>query len=132
MLEAVKLAKEILPEDIVLTIPLNLNPDFIPFIQAGVRDLGMVDMEYDVLAPDRAWPDQKKVEKQLRARGWGFQRRLPIFAKYVRDNWYSRKLSQLLDKYRLMIKQAEEKAEDIIINNERASARLSKKKHKKK
>ncbi|MBU0581405.1 MAG: 7,8-didemethyl-8-hydroxy-5-deazariboflavin synthase subunit CofG [Candidatus Margulisbacteria bacterium] len=112
MLEAVKLAHKILPEEIIITIPLNLNPDFLPFIQAGVRDLGMVDLEYDVLAPDRAWPDLKKVEKQLKAKGWGFQRRLPIFAKYIRDNWYSRKLSQLLDKYRLMIKQAEERNEN--------------------
>lgn len=109
MLAAVKLARKILPGDIVITVPLNLNPDFMPFIQAGVRDLGMVGMKYDVLAPDRSWPDMRKVERQLKAKGWGLQRRLPIFAKYIRDTWYSRKLSQLLDKYRLMIKQAEEK-----------------------
>lgn len=109
MLEAVKLAKSILPGDVVITVPLNLNPDIMPFIQAGVRDLGMIDLEYDVLAPDRQWPDIIKIGKQLKAKGWGIQRRLPIFAKYIRDNWYSRKLSQILDKYRLMIKQSEEK-----------------------
>ncbi len=112
MLEAVEMARKVLPQDIILTVPLNLNPDIMPFIEAGVRDLGMIDLEYDVLAPDQGWPELSKIERQLKAKGWGMQRRLPIFTKYVRDNWYSRKLSQLLDKYKLMFIQAEEKEKE--------------------
>jgi FO synthase subunit 1 len=115
MLEAVVLARKTLPNDIVLSVPLNLNPDIMPFIQAGVRDLGMIDMEYDVLAPDQAWPELSKIERLLKAKGWGLQRRLPIFTKYVRNNWYSRKLSQLLDKYKIMILQSEEKAKEAAV-----------------
>ncbi len=134
MLEAVALARKVLPDDVVITVPLNLNPDIMPFIQAGVRDLGMIDLEYDVLAPDHDWPETSKIEKLLKAKGWGLQRRLPIFTKYVRDNWYSRKLSQLLDKYRLMVQQSEEKQQEaaarVVAATKRAKTAKAKKKKK--
>lgn len=108
MLETVKLARKILPEDVVISVPLNLNHDFMPFVKAGVRDFGHVAVGYDLLAPDSKWPALASVEKELKTEGYGFQRRLPIFSRYLRDNWYSRKLAQMLDKYRFLMKQAEE------------------------
>jgi DNA uptake protein ComE-like DNA-binding protein len=77
--------------------------------KAGVGDLGHITTDYDLLAPDQGWPSLKELEKNLKKSGYGLQRRLPIFSRYVRDNWYSRKLAQMLDKYQLMLKQAEEK-----------------------
>jgi 7,8-didemethyl-8-hydroxy-5-deazariboflavin synthase len=130
MLAAVELARKILPEDVVISVPLNLNQDIMPFIQAGVRDLGTVDMEYDILAPDRSWPDLKKIEKLLKTKGWKLQRRLPIFAKYIKDNWYSRKLSQLLDKYRLMLNQAEEKENGTLVKKKPKKKKAAKVKDK--
>jgi len=121
MLETVKLARKILPEDVVISVPLNLNPDIMPLIKAGVGDLGHVATDYDLLAPDQGWSSLKELEKLLKKNGYGLQRRLPIFSRYVRDNWYSRKLAQMLDKYQLMLKQAEEKekllAEKLALKN---------------
>lgn len=110
MLDTVEMARKILPADIQLTVPAVYNPEIMPFIKLGVRDIGLFD-----IATDKTLDiDQAKllatVEKQLSKENLGLQRRLPIFSKYIAENWYSRKLAQVLDKYKDMLKNAEGKA----------------------
>lgn len=110
MLDTVEMARKILPADIQLTVPAVYNPEIMPFIKLGVRDIGLFDITTDKTLDI----DQAKllatVEKQLSKENLGLQRRLPIFSKYIAENWYSRKLAQVLDKYKDMLKNAEGKA----------------------
>lgn len=111
MLDTVELARKILPADIQLTVPAVYNPEIMPFVKLGVRDIGLFD-----ITPDKTLDldDQAKllatIEKQLKREDLGLQRRLPIFSKYITENWYSRKLAQVLDKYKDLLKNAEGKS----------------------
>ena len=109
MLETVEMARTVLPADIQITVPAVYNQDIMPFVKLGVRDIGLFD-----ITPDKTLDVDKDkllatIEKQLKKEGLGLQRRLPIFSKYIAENWYSRKLAQVLDKYKDMLKNAEGK-----------------------
>lgn len=111
MLDTVEMARKILPADIQLTVPAVYNPEIMPFIKLGVRDIGLFDITPDKILDIE---DQAKllvtIEKQLKREDLGLQRRLPIFSKYITENWYSRKLAQVLDKYKDLLKNAEGKS----------------------
>lgn len=112
MLDTVEMARKVLPEDIAITVPAVYNQEILPFIKLGVRDIGLFDITQDkTLEIDQA-KLLATIEKQLKREGLGLQRRLPIFSKYIADNWYSRKLAQVLDKYKDMLKNAEGKTSE--------------------
>jgi len=109
LLSVVEQARKILPEDISITIPYTLHQG-VPssYIKAGADDFGYFDyrmeqsnkeLNYNKLIEDIT---QKLVKNRVQ-----FQMRLPIFPKYIKENWYSRKLAQMLDKYRTVLKAAE-------------------------
>jgi FO synthase subunit 1 len=110
MLDTVIMARKILPQDVPITVPAVYNQEIMSFIKEGVRDIGLFDVTLDKTLD----VDQDKllatIEKQLKREGLGLQRRLPIFSKYIAENWYSRKLAQVLDKYKDMLKNAEGKS----------------------
>ena len=104
MLRIVELARRVLPADIPLTIPGAGNQNIMSFINAGVRDIGAYDItEEKKLNLDYA-KELNLLEKTLKKKGLGLQRRLPIFSKYIVENWYSRKLAQVLDRYKTLLK----------------------------
>ena len=101
--ETVELARKILPPDIQLSVPAaDIGNNVKRFINMGVRDIGRLDA-----ATDSAEFNHKKflkgLEIDLKKKGLGLQHRLPIFSKYIVDNWYSNKLAQNLDRYRLLL-----------------------------
>lgn len=104
LLRLVELARRILPEDVPVTVPGAGNQNIMSFINAGVRDVG----SYDILEEKKLGLDYAKelnqLEKSLKKKNLGLQRRLPIFSKYIVDNWYSRKLAQVLDRYKALLK----------------------------
>ncbi|MDR1452541.1 MAG: 7,8-didemethyl-8-hydroxy-5-deazariboflavin synthase subunit CofG [Candidatus Margulisbacteria bacterium] len=107
MLKTLDLARRILPRDIQITVPGADNENILDFIKAGVRDIG----SYDLVEEKKNGQDHDKLlgtlKKALKKQGLGLQRRLPIFSKYILENWYSRKLAQILDRYKALLKNSE-------------------------
>ncbi|MFH1428171.1 MAG: 7,8-didemethyl-8-hydroxy-5-deazariboflavin synthase subunit CofG [Candidatus Margulisiibacteriota bacterium] len=103
MLNIIAMAREILPKDIVITVHPKAKQDIIDFIHAGVTDLGSLSQVY--------WPQIDGIRNDLAEHGYDLHKRLPIFERYILDKWYSRKLGQVMDRYRVMLKQDIEKRE---------------------
>jgi len=105
LLGTIELARKILPQDVVVTI--NYTGDQgtpFSYVKAGAMDFGNFDyleekknkVNYNNMLED--------VTKSLQKHNIKFQHRLPILSKYIMLNWYSRKLAQVLDKYRSVLK----------------------------
>jgi len=97
MLSVVEMAREILPEDIVITIHPKAKEDIMSYIKAGVTDLGSLSQTY--------WDQIDSIQKELSEHGYTLHKRLPIFERFIMNKWYSRKLGQVMDRYRVMLKQ---------------------------
>jgi 7,8-didemethyl-8-hydroxy-5-deazariboflavin synthase len=105
LLATIEMARKILPPDIIISV--NYAQDqgtAFSFVKAGAMDFGCFDyleekknkVNYNSLLED--------VSKALLKHNMKLQHRLPIFSKYIMLNWYSRKLAQVLDKYRAVLK----------------------------
>ncbi|MFC1478691.1 7,8-didemethyl-8-hydroxy-5-deazariboflavin synthase subunit CofG [Candidatus Margulisiibacteriota bacterium] len=103
MLGIISMAREILPEGVVITVHPKDKHDIIDYIHAGVTDLGGLSQIY--------WPQIEGIRTELANHGFELHKRLPIFEKYILDKWYSRKLGQVMDRYRVMLKQDIDKRE---------------------
>jgi len=97
MLEVVRAAKKILPDDITVQIPPNLVDDVYPFIKAGARDVGGIsDVTPDFINPESPWPTIEKIKRCLKDE-FILRERLPIYPKYIKMGWYSKEISQLVE-----------------------------------
>ncbi|MDR2431580.1 MAG: 7,8-didemethyl-8-hydroxy-5-deazariboflavin synthase subunit CofG [Candidatus Margulisbacteria bacterium] len=108
LLRVIETARRILPEDVPLTAPGAGNEQARSFINAGVRDLGAYDVAEEKALGRNYGQELSVLEKYLQKKGLGLQRRLPIFSKYIVENWYSRKLAQVLDRYKALLKNSAE------------------------
>lgn len=98
MLETVKIARNILPNDVTIQIPPNLVEDIYPFIKAGARDLGGIsDVTPDYINPEHPWPAIQKIERCLKGEII-LRERLPIYPKYIKLNWFDDEISWLIKK----------------------------------
>lgn len=87
LLQAVRLARQILPPEITLQIPPNLirrQTALMDCLAAGVRDLGGL-VPLDEVNPDYEHPPLARLKQQLQNRGWSLQPRLPVYPAY--DDW---------------------------------------------
>ncbi|MEM6448811.1 MAG: 7,8-didemethyl-8-hydroxy-5-deazariboflavin synthase subunit CofG [Cyanobacteria bacterium P01_D01_bin.105] len=101
LLQAVKLAANILPADIAIQIPPNLirsDEALIDCIAAGARDLGGIG-PVDEVNPDYAHRSLAHMEGLLEGRS--LTRRLPIYEKY--DHWLPAHLLWPVRKWRQAI-----------------------------
>lgn len=115
MLDTVKLAKDILPADVKLRVPIILNPDIVDFINAGVDDLGQIQPgEESKLFPGKVYPEINQIKNLLEENGYILDKRLPIYNDLIIKQKYSKKLAQLLDKYRYKL--------NLIIQEQEAAA----------
>jgi len=97
MLEVVKAARKILPDDVTVQIPPNLVDDVYPFIKAGARDVGGIsDVTPDFINPESPWPTIEKIKRCLKGE-FELRERLPIYPKYIKLGWYSDEISQLVE-----------------------------------
>ena len=102
----VRKAKEILPPDISLIVPCAHSlPDMLSLVKEGVRDLGRYG--YDDLVTGSKWAKLSEIDKALAKVNLELVEELPIRLKYLRKGWYSGKLSQLLDTFKIKIKKEE-------------------------
>lgn len=99
MLEAVKAARQILPDDVAVQIPPNLVDDIYPFIKAGARDVGGISsVTHDFINPESPWPEIERIERSLRGE-FILKERLPIYPRFVKLKWYSEAIEPLIEKY---------------------------------
>ena len=90
-LEAVALARLILPPDVAVQAPPNLSDDFADLLDAGVSDWGGVSpVTADHVNPERPWPDLERLREVTEAAGHTLAPRLTAHPRYVRDpnKWF--------------------------------------------
>lgn len=100
LLTAVRLAREILPDDIAIQIPPNLVRDsqmLLACLEAGATDLGGIG-PIDEVNPDYPHSSHTQITALLAAHGWTLTARLPVYEKY--DEWLSARLRTEVDRWR--------------------------------
>ncbi len=85
-LEAIALARLILPPSIHLQAPPNLSDDFAVLLDAGIDDWGGVSpVTADHVNPERPWPALDRLRDVTEAKGHTLAPRLTVYPEYVLD-----------------------------------------------
>jgi FO synthase len=85
-LEAIALARLILPDDVHLQAPPNLSDDFGVLLDAGIDDWGGVSpVTADHVNPERPWPSLDRLVEVTESRGRVLAPRLTIYPEYALD-----------------------------------------------
>jgi FO synthase len=95
-LDAVALARLILPRDVRVQAPPNLSDDFGVLLDAGVDDWGGVSpVTADHVNPERPWPSLDRLRAVTEARGFELAPRLTAHPPYVLDpaRWFDPSLT---------------------------------------
>jgi FO synthase len=87
MQHAVALARLILPVDVSLQAPPNLNPDrTLSLVAAGLNDFGGISpVTPDFINPHHPWPHLARLADDCRRAGFALRPRLPIYERYLAD-----------------------------------------------
>lgn len=94
-LEAIALARLILPADVAVQAPPNLVDDFAVLLSAGLSDWGGVSpITADHVNPERRWPDLERLRTVTERAGHELVPRLTLHPNYVLDpsTWINEKL----------------------------------------
>ncbi len=94
-LEAIALARLLLPEEIHLQAPPNLSDDFGELLDAGIDDWGGVSpVTADHVNPERPWPALDRLREVTEAKGFALAPRLTVYPEYVLnpDRWLDEEL----------------------------------------
>ena len=100
LLQAVQIAREILPSDVAIQIPPNLirsDAALLACIAAGAQDLGGIG-PIDEVNPDYGHRRPEATEALLKMQGRALQRRLPVYERY--DDWLPAHLQGMVEKWR--------------------------------
>jgi FO synthase len=85
-LEAIALARLILPAEVHLQAPPNLSDDFAVLLDAGIDDWGGVSpVTADHVNPERPWPALDRLREETEAKGFVLAPRLTAYPEFVRD-----------------------------------------------
>ena len=85
-LEAIALARLILPMEIHLQAPPNLSDDFAVLLDAGIDDWGGVSpITADHVNPERPWPDLDQLRSVTEVAGFVLAPRLTIYPEFALD-----------------------------------------------
>jgi FO synthase subunit 1 len=96
MVQAIRMARDILPPDVSVQAPPNLTAHLDELLDAGAEDIGGISpVTQDYINPECAWPSLD----ELRAKGLRLRERLPVYPKYVKRGWYGKKVKPLIEKY---------------------------------
>src|SRR5918995_593085 len=89
-LEAIALARLVLPADVVVQAPPNLSDDFGVLLDAGIADWGGVSpVTADHVNPERPWPALDRLRAVTEARGFALAPRLTVYPEFATagDRW---------------------------------------------
>ncbi|HMK48153.1 MAG TPA: 7,8-didemethyl-8-hydroxy-5-deazariboflavin synthase subunit CofG [Methanocella sp.] len=96
MIDTIRMAREILPDDISIQAPPNLTTCLFEYLGAGAEDIGGISpITRDYINPECAWPSIEG----LRAQGLDLRERLPVYPKYIGRGWYGPEVKPLIEKY---------------------------------
>jgi FO synthase len=85
-LEAIALARLVLPPDVHVQAPPNLSDDFGCLLDAGIDDWGGVSpITADHVNPERPWPALDRLREVTEQRGFNLAPRLTIYPEFARD-----------------------------------------------
>jgi FO synthase len=85
-LDAIALARLILPAEVHLQAPPNLSDDFGVLLDAGIDDWGGVSpVTADHVNPERPWPALDRLREVTEARGFVLAPRLTLYPEHVLD-----------------------------------------------
>ncbi len=85
-LDAIALARVILPPSIHLQAPPNLSDDLAPILAAGIDDWGGVSpVTADHVNPERPWPELERLRQVTEAAGYTLAPRLTIYPEHAAD-----------------------------------------------
>ncbi len=85
-LEAIALARLILPPEIHVQAPPNLSDDFSQLLDAGIDDWGGVSpVTADHVNPERPWPALDRLREATEAKGFVLAPRLTLYPEHVLD-----------------------------------------------
>ena len=94
-LEAIALARLILPNEVHLQAPPNLSDDFGVLLSAGIDDWGGISpITADHVNPERPWPALEKISKVSEGLGYFIAPRLTVYPEYASNPkvWIDSKL----------------------------------------
>ncbi|MDO9517387.1 MAG: 7,8-didemethyl-8-hydroxy-5-deazariboflavin synthase CofG [Methanosarcinaceae archaeon] len=95
MVQAVSLARDILPDDVAVQVAPNLiDPSLL--IRSGATDLGGISpTTIDWINPEAQWPSVSKLQDMV---GNTYLReRLPIYPQYIKKEWYGSSVKGLVE-----------------------------------
>ena len=103
--ETIRLAREIMPKDVDITIPVNIHQDIIKLVEHGVNDLGQIRVYGRAsLFPKMPFKTIEEYQAELALGGYTLHKQLPIKNQFILAQKYSKKLGQFLDKHRAKLK----------------------------
>jgi len=86
MRDTVRLAREILPEQITIQVPPNLLDDgWLELVELGARDLGGVSANGDSVSPEKPWEPVSVMAEKVQSIGFVLHERLPVYATVDAD-----------------------------------------------
>ncbi|MBW9220034.1 7,8-didemethyl-8-hydroxy-5-deazariboflavin synthase subunit CofG [Methanothermococcus sp. SCGC AD-155-N22] len=97
MLKVILVAKMILPPEVSIQVPPNLNRETGQlFLLAGVDDWGGVSpITKDYVNPEAPWPEIETLREYTEEVGYRLRERLPVYDRYISREWLS---ERVLDK----------------------------------
>ncbi len=97
MKDAVRAARELLPDEIAIQVPPNLTSPK-ELIELGASDLGGIsERTIDYINPESPWPREAELRRIITP--FELSERLPIYPRFVKKGWYSELLSPLIERY---------------------------------
>lgn len=95
MVQAVSLARDILPDDVVVQVAPNLIDPYL-LIQSGASDMGGISpTTIDWINPEAQWPSVFNLQKMVK--GVQLRERLPIYPQYIEKGWYGSGVKELVE-----------------------------------
>jgi len=92
----VALARIILPEEISLQIPPNLNQDRLEKCVEIANDLGGISSTtHDEVNPTSPWPELEKMKERLEKEGYRLNERLAVYPEYY--SWLNEELNKKIE-----------------------------------
>ncbi|MGH7643343.1 MAG: 7,8-didemethyl-8-hydroxy-5-deazariboflavin synthase subunit CofH [Candidatus Dormibacteria bacterium] len=86
VLATVELAREILPIEVAVQVPPNLNFQNWPtLVEAGATDLGGISQDGDSVSPAFDWPSEAELGAKAKTLGYHLQERLPVYQDSLAD-----------------------------------------------
>ncbi|MBA3438602.1 MAG: 7,8-didemethyl-8-hydroxy-5-deazariboflavin synthase subunit CofG [Pyrinomonadaceae bacterium] len=89
MLDAVSLARTILPKEVAVQVPPNIAPQVVALVEAGASDLGGISPDGDRINPAERWLAPQTYDAALQPHGFTLRPRLAVHDSWISPHWLS-------------------------------------------